>query len=78
MHSNKCTVTDRTMISSGQYLEHFKSSPKHVRWTPAQIKQSMRETLNASQDTGDLWISGFGSLIWNPVCQSETHNLWII
>jgi cation transport protein ChaC len=61
------------MISSGQYLEHFKSIPEHIRWTPAQIEQSMRDTLDARPDTGDLWIFGYGSLIWNPVCQFDTQ-----
>jgi cation transport protein ChaC len=66
------------MISSGQYLEHFKSIPKHVRWTPARIEQSMRDTLGARPDTGDLWIFGYGSLIWNPVCQFDIQHKAIL
>ena len=66
------------MISSGQYLEHFKSIPEHVRWTPAQIEQSMRETMDARADTGDLWIFGYGSLIWNPVFQVEMQHKAIL
>jgi cation transport protein ChaC len=62
------------MISSGQYLEHFKAIPKHVRWTLAQIEQSMRDTLDARPDTGDLWVFGYGLLIWNPICQFERQH----
>ncbi|MFP3558982.1 gamma-glutamylcyclotransferase [Paraburkholderia sp. SIMBA_049] len=62
-------MTNRLMIISGQYLELFKSIPEHIRWTPDQIERSMRETLGARPETGDLWVFGYGSLIWNPVCR---------
>jgi cation transport protein ChaC len=38
----------------------------------------MRDTLDARTDTGDLWIFGYGSLIWNPVCQFETQHKAIL
>ncbi|WP_429260082.1 gamma-glutamylcyclotransferase [Paraburkholderia sp. GAS334] len=61
------------MFSSGRYLEHFASIPKHVRWTAAQIERSMRDTINARPGAGDLWVFAYGSLIWNPVCRFETR-----
>jgi cation transport protein ChaC len=66
-------VTDRTIISSGQYLEYFESIPNHVRWTVAQIEQSMRDTIDSRPDTNDLWVFPYGSLIWNSVCQFKTQ-----
>lgn len=73
-HQSECTVTDRTMISSGQYLELFESIPKHVRWTVAQIERSMRDTIDSRAVTGDLWVFAYGSLIGNPVCKFKTRH----
>ncbi|WP_043288850.1 gamma-glutamylcyclotransferase [Paraburkholderia oxyphila] len=64
-------MLNRTMISSGRYLENFKDLPAHIRWSPDQIEQSLQETMCLRPDTGDLWLFGYGSLIWNPVCRYE-------
>jgi len=64
-------MLNRTTISSGRYLEHFKDLPEHIRWKPEQIERSMRETLEVRPATGELWLFGYGSLIWNPVCRFE-------
>lgn len=38
----------------------------------------MRDTLDDRPDSGPLWIFGYGSLIWNPVCQFETQHKAIL
>jgi cation transport protein ChaC len=71
-------MLNRTTISSGRYLEHFKDLPAHIRWNPEQIERSMRETMDLRPDTGDVWLFGYGSLIWNPVCRFEARRRAIL
>jgi cation transport protein ChaC len=66
-------VLNRTTISSGRYLEYFKDLPEHIRWKPEQIERSMRETMDLRPATGEPWLFGYGSLIWNPVCRFEAR-----
>ncbi|MFJ3366877.1 gamma-glutamylcyclotransferase [Pseudomonas sp. NPDC086251] len=58
-------------ITSGAYLENFCEVPREIMWTLEQIEQSMQETLEARPTTGDLWIFGYGSLLWNPLLNFE-------
>lgn len=66
-------MTERPNIGSVRYLENYEAIPSHIRWTRGQIERSMRETMSARPETGDLWIFAYGSLIWNPACQFETR-----
>jgi cation transport protein ChaC len=57
----------KNQITSGAYLENFGEVPKEIMWTLERIEQSMQETLAIRPTSGDLWIFGYGSLIWNPL-----------
>lgn len=55
------------LIASGAYLENFNSVPEEIMWTLERIEQSMNETMAIRPCTGDLWVFGYGSLLWNPL-----------
>jgi len=64
----------RALISSDAYLEHFDGVPKEILWTKERIENSFTETMRARPQAGDgrsgpgdIWIFGYGSLIWNPL-----------
>lgn len=57
----------KDQITSGAYLENFGEMPKDLLWTLEQIEQSMRETLAKRHERGDIWVFGYGSLLWNPL-----------
>ncbi len=63
----------RLAIASGHYLKTLADVPADIRWTQARIERSMRDLL-ACQDAAeatvpqqDVWLFGYGSLIWNPL-----------
>lgn len=64
-------MLNRQSISSGAYLESFDSLPKEILWTQAQIDASMAEALVQRSDDGDVWVFGYGSLMWNPISEFD-------
>lgn len=64
-------MLNRKSISSGAYLESFDSLPKEILWTQAQIDASMAEALVQRSDDGDVWVFGYGSLMWNPISEFD-------
>ncbi|EJZ58826.1 MULTISPECIES: gamma-glutamylcyclotransferase [Pseudomonas] len=65
----------KQLISSGAYLEKFSDVPPELLWTLERIGQSMEDTLNARPGEGDIWVFGYGSLIWNPLFEFAEHQL---
>ena len=57
----------RALLQSGSFLRHLDALPAHLRWTPGRIADSMASTLHCGPATGDVWLFGYGSLIWNPI-----------
>jgi cation transport protein ChaC len=41
------------------------------RWTHEQIAACVRDTVAAGPRRGDLWVFGYGSLMWNPAIHFE-------
>jgi cation transport protein ChaC len=60
-------VLTRQMIMSGQYLDSFDTLPDSLRWDQARIFESMTQTLSWRPADGEVWIFGYGSLMWNPM-----------
>lgn len=60
-------MLSRESISSGAYLDSFDTLPKELLWSAERIESSLAETLLKRPDSGDIWIFGCGSLIWNPL-----------
>ncbi len=63
----------RELISSGRYLAQLSTLPKGWLWTPEKIQRSYEETLRVRPGTGDVWVFGYGSLIWNPLLDFHTQ-----
>jgi hypothetical protein len=57
----------RELIASDAYLTHFDSLPREIRWSRERIEKSLMETMRARSLSSDVWIFGYGSLIWNPL-----------
>ncbi|MDD3446653.1 MAG: gamma-glutamylcyclotransferase, partial [Zavarzinia sp.] len=45
--------------------------------TPEEREESLRQTLACAPD-GDIWLFGYGSLMWNPAIQHEEHKLCLL
>lgn len=57
----------RHSIDSGDYLDDFRRLPCDLLWTTERIRRSLEDTLAARPPGEDIWIFGYGSLIWNPL-----------
>jgi cation transport protein ChaC len=60
-------MLSRESISSGAYLDSFNNLPKDLLWSVERIEKSLAEMLRKRPVSGDIWIFGCGSLIWNPL-----------
>jgi cation transport protein ChaC len=61
----------RNAIRSGAYVESFRHVPDGIRWSTVQIEQSLKTMLQMRPGTGDVWVFGYGSLMWNPALDFE-------
>ena len=43
------------------------TNPQIPVWTDAQLDESLSQTLSAKPNRCDVWIFGYGSLLWNPI-----------
>jgi cation transport protein ChaC len=65
--SEEVAMLTKQLITSGAYLEHFGEVPTEMMWTLERIEQSLHETLATRPTSGDIWVFGYGSLLWNPL-----------
>ena len=64
-------VISRDLLASGQLSPHLQAaqdSGQIVLWSDAQREANRRVTLARHPAGEDLYIFGFGSLMWNPAC----------
>ncbi len=54
------------LLTGGRRDRYIRRMLAGVAWTEAQLADSLQQTL-AHAPKGDLWIFGYGSLIWNPL-----------
>lgn len=58
---------DRDAIRRGAFREMAANSRRHGRiWTDAERDASKNAMLSAVPDGDDVWVFGYGSLMWNP------------
>jgi cation transport protein ChaC len=67
----------RDLITSEAYLEHFDTVPKEILWTRSRINNSLAEMMRARPSAADIWIFGYGSLIWNPLLNFDRQH-WAV
>ncbi|MGF6779280.1 gamma-glutamylcyclotransferase [Paraburkholderia sp. GAS334] len=65
----------RKSILSGTYLRSFADCLSEVLWTQEQIDQSLSETLKSRPANGEVWLFGYGSLIWNPLFEYDAREI---
>lgn len=53
-------------LSNGLYLQDF-AALSNLAWTEEQILESLAATLAKRPAQGEIWLFGYGSLIWNPL-----------
>jgi|SRR5450830_1180584 len=68
-------MLSRESISSGAYLDSFNTLPKDVLWSRERIESSLEETLRNRPNSDDIWIFGYGSLIWNPLLNFDKQEI---
>ena len=64
----KSPIITREAILDGSIREYILRSPelRRLALPDAERVASLRATLGAAPATGDVWVFGYGSLIWNP------------
>ncbi|MGI4982952.1 MAG: gamma-glutamylcyclotransferase [Janthinobacterium lividum] len=64
----------RLALTSGAYLSTLEGLPRELRWSEADIARSLAAMLSGQKEDADVWIFGYGSLIWNPLTDhAERH-----
>jgi cation transport protein ChaC len=67
----------RDLITSESYLEHFDAVPKEILWTRSRIASSLAEMMRARPPGTDIWIFGYGSLMWHPLLNFDRRH-WAV
>jgi cation transport protein ChaC len=60
-------VLSRKSILSGAYLEAFAGVPEDILWSLEKIDASLGLAMKSRPAKGEVWLFGYGSLIWNPL-----------
>ncbi|MEB2551066.1 gamma-glutamylcyclotransferase [Burkholderia gladioli] len=64
----------RHAIETGAYRQQFEAMPG--LWTPEHIDASLDATLRERPaDADEVWVFGYGSLIWNPAIEFAAHRV---
>ncbi|WP_321910160.1 MULTISPECIES: gamma-glutamylcyclotransferase [unclassified Paraburkholderia] len=64
-------MLNRDAIRSGAFLESFSHLPPEILWTQTQIDQSLAETMAKRPAGKEIWVFGYGSLMWNPLSRFD-------
>jgi len=67
------TILTRENLTDGSYLSKLSLSP-HVAWTGDDLQRSLSTALELRPE-GDLWVFGYGSLMWNPLMEFDARQL---
>lgn len=65
----------RNLILSGVYFEAFAGLPGEALWTLEKIDASLAKALASRPADGEVWLFGYGSLIWNPLFECDAKEV---
>jgi glutathione-specific gamma-glutamylcyclotransferase len=68
-------VLSRELILSGAFLEAFASVPDNIRWPLEKINESLSDALAKRPANDEVWLFGYGSLIWNPLFEHDAQEI---
>jgi cation transport protein ChaC len=68
-------VLSRKLILSGAYHEAFASALGDILWPLEKIEASLNDTLAVRPAGGEVWLFGYGSLIWNPLFEFDSRTV---
>lgn len=58
----------RKLLESDEFAKTYSTLEK-LFWTPEQLAESLQHTLSLCPAGQDVWVFGYGSLIWNPLLE---------
>jgi len=65
-------LTKKTIVS-GEYVEAFANVHRDILWSREEIDASLSEALEARPESGEVWLFGYGSIIWNPLLEYDAR-----
>lgn len=68
-------VLSRKLILSGAYLQAFASALGDTLWPLERIEASLNQTLEKRPRNTDVWLFGYGSLLWNPLFEFDAREI---
>lgn len=73
-HPDEMRPLSREDLANGSAMQSFLRAKVPWAWTDAQLEESLSRTLERAPK-GDVWIFGYGSLIWNPLVPIEEERV---
>lgn len=68
-------ILTRDALSSGLFLKLFEGVAEELRWDRARLEASLRETMALRPPGDEVWLFGYGSLIWNPLVHFDARRV---
>jgi cation transport protein ChaC len=71
----KIEMLEKEFILSGAYVKAFSDLPVDMLLDQRALDASLAKTLESRPADDELWIFGYGSLIWNPLLEYDAREI---